>query len=134
MTLLEEIQAKCSAELIAAQEHGQIAALVSAGRTKVVKVPIADMQAYLQTQGVWWAIKSAAADPAHAAVAAAVAVIDVANARYENIDTTLPMVAQMLGALVTAAILTQAQMDALTALGVVPDPVSASDVITALKG
>jgi hypothetical protein len=34
MTLLEEIKTKCPPELIAAREHGQIAALVSAGRTR----------------------------------------------------------------------------------------------------
>lgn len=36
MTLLEEIQAVCPLEMIQAAEHGEIAALVSAGRTKVV--------------------------------------------------------------------------------------------------
>lgn len=35
MTILEEIQAKCSPELIASREHGAIAAAVSVGRTKV---------------------------------------------------------------------------------------------------
>lgn len=34
MTLKDEILAKCSAQLIAAQEHGQIAAIVNVGRTK----------------------------------------------------------------------------------------------------
>lgn len=37
MTLLEEIQAVCPLEMIQAAEHGEIAALVSAGRTKVAQ-------------------------------------------------------------------------------------------------
>lgn len=35
MTLLEEIQAACSQELIDSKEHGAIAAAVSVGRTKI---------------------------------------------------------------------------------------------------
>lgn len=35
MTLLEEIQAKCSPELIASRDHGAIAATVSAGRVRI---------------------------------------------------------------------------------------------------
>lgn len=134
MSLYDEITAKCSPELIASGEHGEIAALVSVGRTKTQKVPIADIQAYLQTQGLWWAIKAVAADGAHPANTAAIAVIDVANARYENIDTTLPIVAQMLGGLVATDVMTQTQMDDISALGTVPAPVSVSEVIEALKG
>ena len=36
MTLLDEIQAKCSPELIASRDHGAIAAAVNVGRTKIV--------------------------------------------------------------------------------------------------
>lgn len=36
MTLLQEIQAACTPELIASAEHGDIAAAVSVGRTQVV--------------------------------------------------------------------------------------------------
>ena len=35
MLLLEEIQSKCSAELLASRDHDAIAATVNAGRTKV---------------------------------------------------------------------------------------------------
>jgi hypothetical protein len=40
MTLLEEIQAKCSAELIASKEHGLIAAQVNVGRKKLVPTEV----------------------------------------------------------------------------------------------
>jgi hypothetical protein len=122
MTLLAQIQALDPA-LIASRDEYALAAALSVGRTKTVKVPIADVQANLQTTGLWWSVKAVAADAAHPAHAAAIALMDVANARYDNIDMTLPIVAQMLGELVSAGVMTQAQMDALTGMGVVPDPV-----------
>ena len=133
MTLLEEIQAKCSAELIASLDHDAIAAVVNAGRTKTDKVAIADVQAYLQTQGLWWAIKAVAANEAHPAQSAAIAVLDVANARYNNIDMTLPIVAQMLGGLVATSVITQGNMDALTGMGVVDDHLSPARIANILN-
>lgn len=119
--------------LAAAWDTQAIATSISAGRTKVTKVAIADVQAYLQTQGLWWAIKAVAADSAHPAQGAAIAVLDVANARYDNIDMTLAIVAQMLGGLVATAVITQAAMDDLVGLGVVPDPIDHTQVGAALK-
>lgn len=133
MSLLTEIQTKCSSELIASRDHAAIAAAVNVGRTKTNKVPIADIQAYLQTNGLWWAIKAVAADSGHAAHDAAVAVLDVAGARYDNIDTTLPIVATMFGGLVSTSVMAQADADAIAALGVVPDHVSLIDVAQALE-
>lgn len=132
MTLLAEIQTKCTPALIASRDEAAIAATVSIGRTKLARVPIADLQDYLQTRGLWWAIKTVAANTAHVANASAVAVMDVANARYTNIDMTFAIVGQMLGGLVAAGIITQADMDAMKAKGTVPDPVSAHDVAQAL--
>lgn len=131
MTLLAQIQA-LPPEVQAVGTQA-IADALSVGRTKVTKVPIADVQAYLQTQGLWWNIKAVAADVAHPAQSAAIAVLDVANARYENIDMTLPIVAQMLGGLVATNVITQANMDALVGMGVVPDPVDHTQVGAALK-
>lgn len=121
------------AALAVAGDTQAIATSLSAGRTKVNKVAIADVQAYLQTQGLWWSIKAVAANEAHPAQAAAIAVLDVANARYDNIDMTLPIVAQMLGGLVATAVITQGAMDDLVGLGVVPDPVDHTQVGAALK-
>lgn len=128
MALLDEIRAKVPVDVLKAKDTQAIADALSAGRTKVQKVPIADVQAYLQTNGVWWAIKAAASDSAHPAQSAAVAVLDVAGARYENIDTTLPLVGQMLGGLVATGVIGQTHMDELMALWVVTDPVSEFDV------
>jgi len=124
MTLYQEIVAKCTPAEIAAGNHHVVAAKVNVGRVKTVKTPIADVQAYLQTNGTWWAIKAVAADTNHAANLAAVAVMDVANARYENIDMSLPIVAQMFGGLVAGLVLSQEQADELMVMGSVPDPVT----------
>ena len=132
MTLLTQINA-LSPEVKAAGTQA-MADAINAGRTKVTKVAIADVQAYLQTQGLWWAIKTVATNNAHPAQGAAVAVLDVANARYDNIDMTLPIVAQMLGGLVAASVITQGAMDALVSLGVVPDHVTHTEIGEALKG
>ena len=132
MTLLAEIQAKCSPALIASRDEAAIAAVVNVGRSKLSRVPIADLQDYLQTHGLWWAIKTVAANTAHAANAAAVATMDVAGARYNNIDMAFPIVGQMLSGLVAAGVILQTDMDALIAKGTVPDPVSAHDVAQAL--
>jgi hypothetical protein len=131
MTLLQQIQA-LPQEVLATGNSQSIADALNVGRVKTVKVPIADVQAYLQTQGLWWAVKAVAADAAHPAQSAAVAVLDVAGARYENIDMTLPIVAQMLGGLVATSVITQAAMDDLTGMGVVPDPVSEFEVRVAI--
>jgi hypothetical protein len=120
------------ADALKARDLDAIAALASNGRTTTQNVPIADVQAHLQSSGVWWAIKAVAATPQHPAVNAAIAVMDVATARYERIDMTLPIIAQMLGGLVATGVLPQAEMDALIALSVVPAPVSRLDVEAAL--
>ena len=124
MTLYEEIVAKCTPDEIKSGNHHIIAAKVNVGRVKTVKTPIADVQAILQTNGTWWAIKAASADKTHPAYAAADAVMDVANARYENIDMSLPIVGQMFGGLKAAGILTDAQVTELLTMGQQPDPVT----------
>jgi len=127
-----EILAKCTPEEIAGGNYHVIAEKVNAGRTKTELVPISDVQAYLQAQGVWWALKTVASTD-HPAKAAAEAVIDVANARYNNIDTSIPLVGQMLGALLATNVLTQEQYDHVTTMGVSPDLASWEQCFSAMK-
>ncbi|MDB5822192.1 MAG: hypothetical protein JWR21_896 [Herminiimonas sp.] len=120
------------ADVVKARDLDAIAALASVGRTTTQNVPIEDVQAHLQSSGVWWTIKAVAATPQHPAVNAAVAVIDVATARYQRVDMTLPIIAQMLGGLVATGVLPQEDMDSLIAMSIVPAPVSRLDVEAAL--
>jgi hypothetical protein len=133
MTLRDDILARSDcADAVAARDLDAIAALVSAGRTKPVRVPIEDIQARLQSTLEWWAIKQAAADPSHPAFLAAMAVTDVAGARYANIDMALPAVNSMFQSLVEAGRMSQATMDEIVAMSVAPDPVSRLEVEAAL--
>ncbi len=124
MTLYEEIVAKCTPEEIAAGNHHVIAAKVNVGRVKTEKTPIEDVQAYLQGNGTWWAIKAAAKDTGHPAYAAADAIMDVANARYNNLDFSLPIIGTMLSGLVAAGIITEEHKVAIMTMGDRPDPVT----------
>ena len=127
MTLLEEITTKCPPELLAAKEHGQIAALVSAGRTKPSGLQVGK-GTILETIGL----------------AAGNAFLDVIDTQ-PDFRHVRGLIAEgrliISSSLVTAtiqslvpAVLTQAQADALLALATVPAPVSVQEVITAMEG
>lgn len=129
----DEILAKCTVEDLASGNYHDIAAKVNVGRTKTELVQIADVQAHLQSTGVWWAIKEVALTTGHPAKAAAEAVLDVASARYNNVDLSLPLVGYMLSALKDASVLTQDQFDHLVAMGVSPDPVTWEQCFSAMN-
>lgn len=120
------------AEAIEAKDCHKIADVLSIGRTKRVLVDLADVQALLQRTGVWWNTRAAANDPAHAAHDAAVAVFDVANARYIRLDTNLPLVNQMFASLVDGAVIPQAVADEVVAMSIVPDTLTQREVAIAL--
>ena len=107
---------------------------MSVGRTRAVRVPIADIQAYLQSHGIWWVLKAAAADAAHPGQQAAAAVIEVASARYDNIDFTLSFVGYIFSSLVAAGLMAQADFDALHAMSMVPAEASSQSVTKSLEG
>ena len=115
-TLLQEITAKCPPEMIAAKEHGQIAALVSAGRTKPSGLQVGK-GTILETIGL----------------AAGNAFLDVIDTQPDfrhvrgliaegRLIISSPLVKATIGSLVPA-VLTQAQANALLALATVPDPI-----------
>lgn len=128
MTLLTELQSKCSAGLISARDYAAIAATVNVGRTKPSGREIGS-GTILETIGL-------------AAGNAFLDVIDTApDFRHVKklvqdgrliISSELVMVT--IQGMVDAKVLTQPQADALLALAVLPDPVSASQVASALDG
>ena len=133
MTLRDEILSRPDcADALAVRDCGALASIMSVGRTKKIHIPIADIQAYLQGNGTWWGIKAIAMDLSHPANPAASALMDVANARYSNIDMTLPIVSQMLGGLVAASAITQTDMNTLIAMSTVADSYSIQDIINAM--
>lgn len=128
MTLLEEIQAKCPPELIAAKEHGQIAAIVSAGRTRPSTREIGN-GTILETIGL-----------THGN-----AMLDVIynDAQFRHVKPLLeqgrliissPLVVQTIQSMVAAGVIPAPAGNALLALTTEPAPVSVQEVIKAMGG
>lgn len=128
MTLLAEIQAKCPPELIAAKEHGQIAVLVSAGRTKPSAREIGN-GTILEIIGL-----------THGN-----AMLDVLynDAQFRHVKPLLeqgrliigsPLVVQTIQGMVAGGVIPAAAGNALLALTTEPAPVSVQEVIKAMEG
>ena len=126
MTLLDEITAKCSAELIASRDFDAIAAAVSIGRKKPSTREIGN-GTILEVLGL----------------TVGNALLDVINTvpdfRYVKplveqgrLTVGSPLVQATVQALVPMGVLAQPQADALCALGFDPDPVTAAQVTQAL--
>jgi hypothetical protein len=133
MSLRDDILADpACAPALAAKDCNELARIRSIGRTRVVKILIADIQDLLHATGKWWDIADVAADSAHLGNKAARAVVDVATARYDRIDTTIPMVGEMLGALVTTEVMEQALLEQIMAMAIVPDLLTPQQVAEAV--
>jgi hypothetical protein len=129
MTLLAEIQSKCSAELIASRDHDAIAAAVNVGRTKIQSrmIGIGTVLATLGAAGgpfldglvtmgttdrnVFWAMELIKAG---------------------NLDVGMQATRDQVTALAVAAPSVASSIGALLALAVVPDPITEFDVRVAL--
>lgn len=128
MSLLAEIQAKCPPDLIAAKEHGQIAAIVSAGRTKPSTREIGNgtiLEAIGLTHGN--------------------AMLDViyTDPAFRHVKPLLeqgrliigsPLVVQTIQGMVAGGVIPAATGSALLALTTEPAPVSVQEVIKAMEG
>ncbi len=127
MTLLEEIQAKCSPALIASKEHGAIAAVVSAGRTRPSTKEVGN-GTILEVLGL---------TAGNAMLDAINTIPDFRHVKplveQGRLTIGTPLVAQSLGAFVAGGVITQADADKLLAIAVEPAPVSVSEVIQAME-
>lgn len=127
MSLLDEINAKCSPELLASREHGEIARVVSEGRTKPSTREIGN-GTILETIGLQYGN----------------AMLDVIYSApdFRHVKPLLEQGRLIVGSpLVVATIqgmvpgvMPQAVADRLLALAVEPAPVSVQDVIQAMEG
>jgi hypothetical protein len=132
MTLLAEIEAKCPPELIAAREHGQIAALVSAGRTKVVE-RLGGIGTVLRHLGP---VNGPALLDALDALRATVPAIRWGWVLLDRgqLDFGSPVVRAMIDQLVTDGVISAAHGEILKNVAVEPDPVSVQQVAAAMEG
>lgn len=152
MTLLEEIQAKCSPELIASRDDVAISAAVNVGRTRsdgITKFsslgiserfpalgglpgPLAAELVFQKLEG-FAAAAMAGADPAGKLLGSAI-VRQMKHLEGNGMAIGSPAVAAMLAQIVASGGMTQAEMTALIGIALVPDPVTAQQVSDALGG
>ena len=127
MALLEEIQLKCDAALIASRDYQTIADAVNVGRVRANPTAIGKGTIIgvlgMAAGNAFLDVIDTAADYRH--------VKDIIKASL--FDVSLPVSQYGIDAMVPA-VLTQIEANALKALGQVPDPVSASRIATAMTG
>lgn len=125
MALIDEIRAKCSAELIASREHGAIADLVSAGRTEV----------FFRPGGPGLVLKALGATGGAALLDA----LEAQSAHVSSLKWALEMLRKdtldfgdVETRLMIDQLLPPEAAEALKAVAVRPAPVSVADVIAAM--
>ena len=132
MTLLEEIKAKCSPDLLASQDADTIAAAVNIGRVRVGYASREKFSTWAAKHSVRAKIEDHSSNPESPLRSIALALLDVLRSPTEGIDLSVPDNALMLGAWVQSGEITQAQADELVALASQIDPVSEFDVRRAI--
>lgn len=128
MTLLEEIQAKCTPEEIASKEHGLIAAKVSINRTAPNLTKEIGHGSILETIGIT------------KGTAFLDAIYNTPSLKYViplleqgRLMAASPLIPQACAGYVAMGIITREEADALIALGKMPAPVSVREVIEAME-
>lgn len=132
MALIDEIQAKCPPELIAAREHGQIAELVSQGRTRL-STTLIGFGTIIDALGL---VDGPAVLDTLEGMRANVPAIKWAWTLLEQgrLDIALLSTRDQVHQLCFANVLTPEQRDKLLALAMIPAPVSVTEVIEAMRG
>lgn len=132
MTLLDEIKAKCSPDLLATRDADAIAAVVNVGRTVLGYASREKFAMWAAKHSVRSKIEDHSSNPASPLRSIALALLDVLRSPTEGIDLSVPDNALMLGAWVQSGEITQAQADELVALASHVDHVSEFDVRRAI--
>lgn len=110
-----------------------IAAVLSAGRTRVGTVSAGDLASWAAATGMRAAIEDHATNSQSPLRSIALALRDVLAGGAAGVRLDLPANAAMLDAWVTAGVLAQADRDALIALASAPDPLTSQQVSDALN-
>lgn len=132
MTLLDEIKAKCSPELLASRDSDAIAAAVNVGRVSLGYVSREKFAMWAAKHGVRSAIEDHANNQASPLRSIALALLDVLRSPTEGIDLSVPDNSLMLGVWVQSGEITHAQADELVALASHVAHVSEFDVRRAI--
>lgn len=132
MTLLDEIKAKCSPELLASREHGAIAAVISEGRTIVVS-RLGGIGAVIETLGV---VDGPAVLDALDSLRTSNPAVRWGWVLLEQseLDFGSQVTRRLIDSLAAGGVMTAEQADKLKALAVVPAPVGVQEVVAAMEG
>lgn len=141
MTLLEEIQAKCPADMIAARDDYSIAQLVNVGRVAAGPVSAATVRGLMYAMGAWAGIvaraNAARANADASPVALACQTLYDLSVAGHLIPMDTPAIAarvsQDLDLMVDAGLLTAQQKAAVLSLASTPNPVTVDQVSDALS-
>lgn len=120
--------------LVAEGRVADVAAALSAGRTRIGTVSVGDFASWAAATGMRAMIEDHAANSASPLRSIALALRDVLAGNIGGIRLDLQTNVDMLGAWVSAGLLSQDNRDAILALATLPDAVSANDVSDALAG
>ena len=110
-----------------------IAPVLSAGRSRVGTVSVGDLASWAAATGMRAAIEDHATNAASPLRSIALALRDVLVGGASGIQLDLPANAAMLGAWVSAGVLSAENRNALLALATTPDPVTDAQVQAALE-
>lgn len=141
MTLLDEIQAKCSAEMVAARDDFSITRTVNAGRSRPGPVSAATVRGLLYALGRWSGIarraNAARANADSSDVALACQTLHDLSVADQPIPMDNPAIAAAVTAdldlMVGAGLLTAGEKVMVLALGQQPAPVSIDEVSQTLN-
>ena len=130
MTLLDEIKAKCSVEMLASRDSDAIAALVSVGRTSIVP-RLGGIGAVMETLG---AVDGPVVLDALDSLKATLPAVKWGWVLLERgeLDFGSVVTRQLIDGLVMGGVMTDAQGLAIKSLAEQPDPVSEFDVRRAI--
>lgn len=151
MTLLEQINEKCTAELIASRNDVAIAAAVSEGRTRInatekfsslgisagfpeiggLSGPLAAEEVLQKLEG--FAATAVMADDRPTQLLGGAIVRQMKHLEGDGMAVGSPALIDLLKTIVQAGVLTQEEADALVNVAALPDPVSVSEVSDALN-
>ena len=128
MTLLDEIRAKCPAQVLTGRDPHAIADAVSLGRVIVGRVARSDFALWAATTGMRSKIEDTAVNTQSPLRDAALACQDLILGAADSIDFSKPANLGMLAAWVKYGGLTQANADGLLAIATTPNPITEFDV------
>ena len=133
MTLLAEIQAKVSAEILATRDPQAIADAFNSGRVRLGRLEREHFTTWAASCGMRSKIEDLSLDKTSPLRDSALACRDVIGGAAQAIDFANPANKLMLDVWLAYGMVTQVDYDALIAMSTKPDPISLRDITMAVQ-